>query len=247
VAWFDEFFDEHYLDYWAQILPPERTAREVRFIVEQIAPPEGGAVLDLCCGQARHAVELAKLGYRVTGLDLNEFLLDRAREAAAEAGVDLTLVQGDMREIPFDGQFDAVVNLFTAFGYFEDNAQNQRVLDGVARSLKPGGTFLLDQSNLLRAVCEYQPRVWHKYEDGTMLIENRIFDPHTLRFTTHATYIKPDGGRAERTNAIRCYTCPELRHMLEAAGLGIIAVFGDFDARELSHESKRLIVLSQRG
>lgn len=246
MAWFDEFFDEHYLKYWARMLDDDRTARELDFVVKTLALPDGAKVLDLCCGQARHAVELAKLGYDVTGVDLNDFLLGAAGKAAEEAGVDLRLVRADMREIPFEDEFDGVINLFTAFGYFDDDEQDRRVLESVHRCLKPSGKFLVDQSHVLRAVRDFQPRVWREYPDGTKLLEECEFDARRVRFTTRATYIKPDGSRVERRNRIRSYTCPELSRMLSQAGLEVIAVFGDFDGSELTLRSKRLIIISQK-
>jgi len=246
MAWFDEFFDEHYLDYWAQMLDEERTAREVGFIVDALALPPAAKILDLCCGHARHATALAGLGYAVTGLDLNEFLLAEARNAAAGHGVDIRFVQADMREIPFEHKFDAVVNLFTAFGYFEDDSENQRVLRSVARSLKPGGKFLLDHTHVLRAAADFQPHVWKEYPDGTMLIEERRFDARRVRVRTRAIFVKPDGTRAERCNDIRCYTCAELSGMLDEAGLKVQAVFGDFEGGELSLTSRRLILVAQK-
>ncbi len=247
MAWYDEFFDEHYLDYWAQILHRERTSREVSFIAEKLALPHGAKILDLCCGQARHAIELAKLGYDVTGLDLNKFLLDAGRKFSEKAGVNIRFVQGDMREIPFDNEFDAVVNLFTAFGYFEQEEENQRALASVHRCLRPGGTFLLDQSHVLRAARDFHPRVWQEYPDGTLLIEERKLDARTVRYKTRATYIKPDGSRVEHHNDIRGYTCAELSNMLRAAGLEVIDVFGDFGGAELAITSKRLIIISRKG
>jgi len=246
MEWYDEFFDEHYLDYWAQILPPERTDREIAFIVEKLALRPGAAILDLCCGQGRHAIELARLGYRITGLDLTPFLLEAGERAAQAAGVDVRFVQGDMRRIPFEGEFDAVINLFTAFGYFDRDEEDEQVLASVEGCLKPGGMFLVDQSHLFRAVREFQPRARREYDDGTVLLEERAFDARTSRFTTHATYVKPDGSRAKRRNQIRCYTCAELTGMLGRAGLDVVQVFGDFDGSELLMESRRLILIARK-
>ncbi|HEX3213864.1 MAG TPA: class I SAM-dependent methyltransferase, partial [Actinomycetota bacterium] len=123
------------------MLPAERTAAEVNGVVGQLGLAPGARLLDLCCGPGRHAVPLAQLGYRVTGLDLSRPLL--ARAAAAAAGQRVGLVAADMRRLPFaDGSFDAVLNLFNAFGYLEDEAQDELVLAEVARVLAPGGRFL---------------------------------------------------------------------------------------------------------
>lgn len=246
MSWFDEFFDEHYLGYWAQMLDEERTAHELAFIRDKLELGAGAKVLDLCCGQARHAVELAKAGWDVTGLDLNEFLLERAQDAAQKAGVHVRFVQSDMRDIPFENEFDAVINLFTAFGYFEDDAENERVLESVEGCLKPGGQFLVDHTHVLCAARDFEPYVWRQYEDGTIQVEEREFDARRVRFRTKATFIKPDGALAERCNDIRCYTCAELCNMLAAAGLDVQEVCGGFDGSELTLESKRLIIISKK-
>jgi SAM-dependent methyltransferase len=125
--WYVDFFDEDYLRVFLPSLPDERTAAEVNGVVAQLGLAPGARVLDLCCGHGRHAVALAQLGYRVTGLDLNLGFLRHAAGLTGrpgDAGRHLGLVAADMRRLPFaGGAFDAVVNLFNAFGYLEDDAQ----------------------------------------------------------------------------------------------------------------------------
>ena len=129
--WYDGFFGADYLRIFGPVLPEERTAAEVEMVVARLGLPPGARLLDLCCGQGRHAVPLARLGYRVAGLDLSRPLLERAAALAADHGQRLSLVQADMRRLPFaDASFDAVLNLFNAFGYLEDDAQDELVLAG---------------------------------------------------------------------------------------------------------------------
>ena len=116
--WFEDFFDEDYLRFAADRYPAEATAAEVEFLIEALALGPGTRVLDLACGHGRHSVELARHGCAVTGVDLSEPSLALAAARAAEAGVDLRLERADMRRIAFDAEFDAVINMFTAFGYF---------------------------------------------------------------------------------------------------------------------------------
>lgn len=108
--------------------------------MEKLELAPGARILDLACGQGRHAIPLAQHGYRVTGLDLSEPSLTFAREAAAEAGAKIDFVQADMREIPFADEFDAVVNIFTAFGYLESEQEDQLVLARVARRFAQRGS-----------------------------------------------------------------------------------------------------------
>src|SRR5207248_1627046 len=104
-------------------------------------------LLDLACGEGRYARALAALGCRVTGVDLSHDLLEEARKKSPGLPGTPTYVRGDMRDLPFSMQFDAAASLFTSFAYFDDRADDARVLEGVARALVPGGTFLLDFLN----------------------------------------------------------------------------------------------------
>lgn len=101
-------------------------------------------ILDLACGHGRHANRLAELGHSVTGVDITSGFLEIAKKDAQERGVSVEYVQGDMREISFKEEFDRVLLLFTAFGYFEDE-ENFKVLENVAQALKPGDYSVLIQ------------------------------------------------------------------------------------------------------
>src|SRR5262249_12669661 len=155
--WYHEFFGEDYLRIYAHTLAPERTAQEVEGIVRLLALPPGSSILDLCCGHGRHSIPLAQRGYQVTGQDLSEFFLQRAQVDAQVEGVSVRWVRGDMREIPFANEFDAVINIFTAFGYFESEAEDQKVLRQVHRALKPGGRFLLELKHREDVMRHYRP------------------------------------------------------------------------------------------
>ena len=175
--WYVDFFDGHYLRIFAPVLPAERTAAEVNAVVKRLGLPPGARLLDLCCGQGRHAVPLAQLGYQVAGLDLSRPLLDRAAALAAGQGRRVGLVQADMRRLPFaDASFDAVLNLFNAFGYLEDDAQDELVLAEVARVLRPGGRFLQELANREALV-----RGWHDSDvtrtgDGLVVLQERTLN-----------------------------------------------------------------------
>jgi D-alanine-D-alanine ligase len=244
--WYTTFFGDEWLRSIALHIPAERTTREVDFVVEALALEPGARVLDLACGHGRHSLELARRGYRVTGLDLSEPSLAIARQAASQASLDVEFIHGDMREIPFTGEFDAVINLFTAFGYLENEAEDQRVLDSVARALKPEGGFLIDTINALWLFRHFEPHGWQELEDGTLLLEDRRYNPLTGRNEVTWQLIHPDGTRHQQSHSLRLYTLVELATMLCRASLRVEATWGDFEGAEYGLDTRRMIVLARK-
>src|SRR5947209_6031879 len=153
--------------------PPEWTERQIEGILTLLALPAGSTILDLCCGHGRHAVPLARRGYHVTGQDLSETFLRRAREAADAQHVQVRWVHGDMRRIPFENEFDAAINIFTAFGYLESEDEDQEVLVQVQvhKALKPGGLFVLEIIHRDGLVRRYEPFGVQRHDDGLIVIK----------------------------------------------------------------------------
>jgi len=231
------------------MLPPERTLREVEGIVrllEQFGVRPGAAMLDLACGHGRHAVPLAQRGYRVTGQDLSQVFLRRAEGDARTAGVSVRWLHGDMREIPFEAEFDAVINIFTAFGYFETEAEDLEVLRQVREALKPGGVFLLETMHRDALVRGYQPHGITRHEDGLVVLEERAFDQLSGRNRVRLTMIHPDGTRREHEHAARVYSATDLARLCVDAGLEVAAHHGGLDGSALTLNSRRLVLACRR-
>lgn len=245
AAWVPDYFGEEYLRLYQ--FPAERTDPEVAFLLQALTArlsPQG-RVLDLGCGQGRHAIPLARHGFRVTGLDFQANLLEVAGERAREAGVSLTLERGDMRQLPFaDGAFDAVMSLFTAFGYFSD-AENAGVIAEVARVLQPGGWFVLDVANRDGVLRHAQPHSWKRLPDGALVISEWTWDIPTARYTHQQMLV--DGARQRRfSHSVRLYTYTELRDLLGGAGLTIEAHAGGFRGEALDLQAPRLVLLAKK-
>jgi len=244
--WYERLFEEVYLRKYAPILARMDTAKEVEFLLEHLHLEPGMRVLDLCCGQGRHAVLLAKRGLRVVGQDHSQTLLERARESARAAGVEVELVRRDMREIEWTAEFDAVLNLFTAFGYFEEDRENFRVLTGVTRALKPGGRFAIDIISYPWLMRNWEPMAWNRGEGGLLWFEERRMDwARGIQGVEH-TYIEPDGRRWALTHRLRLFPSHELVEWLRRAGLETEALFGDFSGAPYDLKSPRLIALSKK-
>lgn len=244
--WYVDLFGEDYLRVWAPVLPPERTAQELDGIVKLLNLPTGSTVLDLCCGHGRHAVPLAQRGFRVTGLDLSEFFLRRAKADARDKGVQVRWIRSDMRSIPFENEFDGVINIFTSFGYFDRDEENQQVLTQVNKALKPGGVFLMEAAYRDGVIRRFTPHGITRHDDGLISLEERRIDLATDRSETRVTLLHPDGRRTEHRYVVRFYTLRELISMLEAAGLRIEASYGGLDGSVLTLDSRRLVTLSRK-
>jgi 2-polyprenyl-3-methyl-5-hydroxy-6-metoxy-1,4-benzoquinol methylase len=244
--WYDGFFEREWLDHIALDFPPETTQQQVDFLVDVLKPERGSRILDLACGHGRITLGLARKGYRLTGLDLSPRSLELARRAAEADGLEVDWVHADMREIPAGAEFDVVINLFTSFGYFEDEDENQRVLDGVTRALAPGGRFLIDTINLLSLTRRYQERLWMDREDGVIQLAEHRFDALDGRNVARWTFLRPDGTRGDLVHSVRTYTPHELAVMIERAGLEIEQAWGGFDGGELSFENPRSILLARK-
>jgi ubiquinone/menaquinone biosynthesis C-methylase UbiE len=244
MPWWDTYFGELYLRMFAAFLTPERTAQEIAGVMTMLNLRPGARVLDLCCGQGRHAVPLARAGYRVTGLDRSTYLLARAQQRAGRASVSTHWVQGDMRRLPWQARFDACLNLFTAFGYFVDDADNEEVLHQICRALLPGGHLLLDLANRDYHLLHLCPGTWQRAGQA-LILEDTCFDPESCRFTTTFTWVEGDK-RESLTHSVRHYTAPEIRVMLKRAGLLPLAIYGDFYGSDFELDSKRLIIVAQK-
>jgi ubiquinone/menaquinone biosynthesis C-methylase UbiE len=244
MTWWEIYFNELYLRIFQTMVSPDRTAQEVAGVTTLLDLKPGARVLDLCCGQGRHAVPLARAGIRMTGLDHSVYLLAQAQQAEQRARTQVDWLRGDMRYLPWTEHFDACLNLFTAFGYFEDDAQNEQVLHEVCRVLRPGGKLLLDVSNRDYYLLRFWPNAWRRHGRATIL-EETSFDPLTGRFSMRFTWAEGANWQS-LTHSVRQYTAPELANMLTRAGLVPVAFYGDFDGSAFDLASKRLIVIAQR-
>jgi SAM-dependent methyltransferase len=172
--------------------------------------------------------------------------LEIARTKAAEEGLDIGFIRGDMRSIPFSGELDAVINMYSSFGFLETEGEDERVVRAVAAALRPGGRFFLDMSNPLWLFRHYHPQVWAELPDGTLLLESQVYDVRSGRAIATWRLIRPDGRSDEINFSMRAYTLPELVNMLHRAGLEPVEVWGGFDGAAYGLDSMRLMLLAAK-
>ncbi|MCH7698435.1 MAG: methyltransferase domain-containing protein [Chloroflexi bacterium] len=252
--WYKALFERDYHDtfYRAGPVPrsveeeAERAAGQVDFIAKCLELPEGARVLDLCCGWGRLSIPLAQRGYRVTGLDLSKYHIRLAKKAAKLADVDIEWVNADMRKVPGRARYDAVMNCFTSFAYLETEAEDQRVLDGIRRALKPGGVFFIDTMNHDWLMSVFQVSEFRELGNGAFMMERRAYDIEAGRTNVDWFYQPKNGKRLHGFHSLRLYTFTELSAMLSKAGLTVVKTWGGFDGQPFSMRSPRMVVLAER-
>lgn len=222
--WWADIFDDDYL----ALLPtphPRDERREMDFIERALTLPAGTLVLDLACGNGRNTVGMARRGYRMVGVDLSLPMLARAGEAAQDADQKINFIHGDMRDLGFDKTFDGVFCVGTSFGYFDD-VTNLKVVEGVARALKPGGQFLIEVANRDFSL-ERQPSLTWFEGAGSVCMEETEFNYHTSRLqVTRQVIFNSDGRQTRYELSIRLYSLHELLDMLRQVGFSITRVDG---------------------
>ena len=240
MEWFKRFFGEEYLkfDYHKDTLV------EIDFIEKalQLKPKE--RILDLCCGYGRHAIELARRGYRVVGYDLSPVLLRKAQEDASNVEGEVVWTLGDMRQLPYGRCFDAVISMFTSLGYFDEDVENFQVLQGLSEVLNFGGRFVIETVNRDFLVRHFSPLEWFRASD-MLILEKRGFDIVSNRSNVEVVLIE-NGIETRLCHSIRAYGFTELDMLLASVALDTLEVFGDFQGETYTWDSRRMIVMGQR-
>ncbi|UVI31911.1 class I SAM-dependent methyltransferase [Paenibacillus spongiae] len=222
----------------------EQAAREVQQMAGWLDLPADVQVLDIGCGMGRHALALAEMGFKVTGIDLSEALLHEAR--AHNRGGQVELVHGDMRQLPFEsGRFQATLNLFTSFGYFAEERDNLAVLKEIRRVLDDDGQYLIDFLNPVYTKRHLVPHSERTDEEtGLHIDERRMIEDGAV--VKRISIGQPGGDKRHYEERVRLYTLDWFGKVLDEAGLTLERVYGDYDGSSYSEtESKRMIMIGR--
>ncbi|MFH1689224.1 MAG: methyltransferase domain-containing protein [Candidatus Eisenbacteria bacterium] len=216
--WTDTFFT----GFWSRVqggaAMADAASREARVLRRVLGLRKGSRVADVPCGDGRISLELARAGCRVVGVDACEPSVRRARRRFREAGLAGTFRLGDMRDLALLREFNAVINWWGSFGYFDDDT-NRQVLKGFADILVPGGRVLVDQVNRERVLRQFLSRQAFR-ANGIHIVTRNTWDPKRQRI--NGSWLFERGGeRTRRRSSIRLYTPSEMKALMESAGLSV--------------------------
>lgn len=244
MSWYEDWFGS---DAYALVYDhrDEADARRLVTLVEETVEPVPTAhVLDIGCGRGRHARILARRGYDVTGIDLSQRAIEEARARAKTdsfAGA-LSFRTGDMREPACEACADGVVNLFTSFGYFESDAENQQALAAVTTALRPGGWFFQDFLNAPWVAESIVPADTETRDEVTIHQRRWIEDG---RINKEITVERDDTTETYR-ESVRLYSRSDLEALYEEVGLELVDTFGNYDGAPHTQDSARLLLHARK-
>lgn len=235
-SWFASWFDTTYY----HILYKDRNEEEAQSFMDTIVHflnlPENAKILDLACGKGRHSIYLNQMGFDVTGADLSENSITEAKKSETET---LHFIKHDMRE-SFETKYDAIFNLFTSFGYFENEEDNLKTLKAIKNSLTEYGFAVIDFMNVPNVIANLIPEETKVVDGIQFQIKRFLKDNHIYKEIT----FEDQGQQYHFTEKVRALTLTDFELMMEDAGIYLLAIFGDYKFHKFHKvESERLIMI----
>jgi len=238
-------------DFWEAIGPLiftskiiEAAPQDVEHVIAMMKLEPDAHICDLCCGVGRHSLELARRDFHVTSVDRTAHYLDRAKAKAKAEGLDIEFVHQDARNFRRPDSFDAVINLYTSFGYFKEPRENIAVLENIYASLKPGGKLLIELMGKEVLARIFQERDWRQ-EDDIILLEERKVGKNWEYIESRWILFK-NGRKYEQTFYPKLYSAMELIEMLNRCGFREMETYGGLDASPYDQNANRLTVLGYK-
>jgi len=268
--WYEDFFHGVSLDLWRKAISPQQTNAEADFLVKALACPEGSSLLDVPCGNGRLSLELARRGYRVTGVDITADFIEEARANASHSMKESPLANdgltdevarafsvwvagetpgpqfmiGDMRNLEGEAIFDGAYCFGNSFGFLE-YADMESFLSGVSRALKPGGRFVIETGMAAESIItKFETESSHQIDDILLTIKERYLAEESCIDTE---YVFEQNGKVESRYAKHwIYTIGEIRRMLERAGFEVLNLYGSLRCEPYTLGADELYLMARR-
>lgn len=239
----DVFEVEDYLYFYNDILHDERTDQEISFLIKNLPILKSHNILDIPCGFGRHTDKLAEYGCKITGIDYMPGFIDMAKKRLKDRDFPVEYLVGDIREIDYDAEFDIVLNLFTSFGFFDDQ-MNRIILKKLSKALKKGGFFCIETINRDVLLKNFKECIVKKVNNDYM-IDNNNFDYLTGRIYTERIICRDEKLRVKNF-FIRLYNPSELANILNHVGLKVKDILPGFQKEILNGNSSRMLLIAEK-
>jgi SAM-dependent methyltransferase len=246
-GWWQSFFPDLFVDLQLGGMRDETAAHDAEFVARALGLAPGATVLDVPVGTGRVALELARGGYRVTGVDFSAPVVEVARRKATLVGLELDLHVGDMRDLPHVAQFDAAICFWGSFGYFDDRG-DRAFANSVFRSLRPGGAFLIDVPVAESLLPHFRERDWSWVQLGAQsirVLEERRLDIETARIESTWTIVANGHEKTSRAS-IRLYTYRGLWELLRDCGFKNFTALETMTGKQFQVGSSRLSLVARK-
>jgi SAM-dependent methyltransferase len=263
--WYENFFHGVPLDLWRKVISPEQTKREADFVDQELHCEQGAHLLDVPCGNGRLSFELARRGYRVTGIDLSEEFIEEAKSVVSDppanaAGADLVadasragntggtpvpqFLLGNMSRIEGQAIYDGAYCFGNSFGFLE-YSDMERFLAGVAHASRPGARFVVETGMAAESIItKFEPEASHQIDDILLTIRERYLAGESCIDTEYI--FECDGKSESRMAKHWIYTAAEIRRMLERAGFEVLNLYGSLKREPFVLGSDELLIIARR-
>ena len=244
--WWNSFYAGSYQAFHAEAIKSKDTPAEVDQFVKLLRVSSPAAVLDLGCGEGRHAIEFASRGYQVTAVDITVPMLETARREAERRKVTVNFEQRDMRDLPWKSRFDAAYCVWGSFGVFDESG-NWELVRAVFETLKPGGSILIENHSVETLLFRIRANSWQQLGDNLIRLEKQEFDLRTSRLINRWSFVHFPGGSLETYNmSMRIYTFHELSDLLTSVGFEQVEGYDTRTGRPFSLGAERLTLVASK-
>lgn len=243
--WFAD--EEFWVDFYDFLFPPSQFEKAEVEIIQLLTLVEdvGQDVLDLCCGPARHSVLLAQRGYHVTGVDNSKYILGKAKENCRRVQVTVEFVEKDMREYVQPGSFDLILNLYTSFGFFNNQNDDRRVVQNMYNNLKTSGKVVVEMMGKEILARVFQETAGTVLDDGSIIVQRHKIINNWSEVENEWILLKEGKYKTYRFN-LRLYSAAELQNLFAGCGFKNIKIFGGLNGVKYDNKAQRLVLVAEK-
>lgn len=246
--WWESFYEDTPFELYLARQNQAEVDDTIKFLTEKLGLKPGARIFDQCCGLGSMSIPLALAGFTLVGVDLCGKYIRAAKTEATQKGIaTASFFQDDACSFVPSESCDAAFNWYTSFGYYEEDAENRKMLERAFEALKPGARFALDFANFQFITADFQPTMKSSLDspDGKIAIGRECTLEGGL-MKQRWTFTMPDGKELVQHSTLRAYMPADIERLFAEAGFVNIDAYGNIDGELLDNDSTRCIVVGQR-